>query len=53
VTPSGGRPYVDAIRPVPEVVDGLGVYRLIEPSFTNDQTLKTVLEFMSAALRID
>jgi hypothetical protein len=33
--------------------DGPGVYRFIEPSFTNDQTLRTVLEFMSAAVRID
>ncbi|MGH8982721.1 MAG: TetR family transcriptional regulator [Acidimicrobiia bacterium] len=33
--------------------DGLGLYRLIDPSLTNDHTLKAVLEFMSDAFGID
>jgi len=33
--------------------DGLSLYRLIDPSLTNDHTLKAVLEFMSDAIGID
>jgi AcrR family transcriptional regulator len=33
--------------------DGLGVYRLIDPSFTSDQTLTAVLQFMSDAIGVD
>ena len=33
--------------------DGLGVYRLIDPSFTSDQTLTAALQFLSDAIDID
>jgi AcrR family transcriptional regulator len=33
--------------------DGLGVYRLIDPSLTSDQTLTTMLQFMSDAAGLD
>jgi hypothetical protein len=33
--------------------DGLGVYRLIDPSFTSDKTLAAALQFLSDAIDID
>jgi len=32
------------------MVDGLGIYRLIDPSFTSDHTLSALLQFMDDAL---
>jgi len=33
--------------------DGLGIYRLIDPSLTSDKTLTTVLQFMSDSFSVD
>ena len=33
--------------------DGLGIYRLIDPSLTSDETLTTVLQFMSDSFSVD
>jgi len=31
----------------------LGIYRLIDPSLTSDETLTTVLQFMSDSFSVD
>jgi len=40
-------------RPVEARRDGLGIYRLIDPSLTSDETLTTVLQFMSESFSVD
>jgi AcrR family transcriptional regulator len=51
-TPPGYPPADLAIISV-ALFDGLGVYRLIDPSLTSDQTLTAALQFLSDAIDID
>ena len=48
-----GYPPADIAMISVALFDGLGVYRLIDPSFTSDQTLTAALQFLSDAIDID
>jgi len=48
-----GYPAADLAIISVSLFDGLGVYRLIDPSFTSDQTLTAALQFLSDAIDID
>lgn len=48
-----GYPPADLAMISVALFDGLGVYRLIDPSLTSDQTLAAALQFLSDAIDID
>jgi AcrR family transcriptional regulator len=48
-----GYPPADIAMISVALFDGLGVYRLIDPSFTSDQTLTAALQFLSDAIDLD
>src|SRR6266542_1948697 len=48
-----GYPPADLAMISVSLFDGLGVYRLIDPSFTSDQTLSAALQFLSDVMDID
>jgi len=50
---SPGYPPADIAMISVALFDGLGVYRLIDPSFTSDQTLTAALQFLSDTIDLD